>query len=253
MSRARSRRDTKKANQPTAAKEWANTPFRVLKQIVAKAPPVTVPLKPKPTGPQGPVASPPQNDEDLFQRAVSGVKPLLPGERGRVDQAAPASPAREITSADAEALAELCDLVSGDAPFDLTCIDEHIEGTVVGLDPRVLRQLRNGEFAYQAYLDLHRMTTDEARPAVEKFLMQAFQGGKRCVLIVHGRGRNSKDQIPVLKQRLATWLARGRWSHWVLGFTSARACDGGVGALYVLLRRQRHAKQAIRVTHGAKW
>ncbi len=250
----RSRRNTTKSNPQLApAQEWKNTPFRALKQIVSKAPPATLPAKPKPSQAPAPIPRPPQDDADLFRRAVSGVKALAPDERGRVDQAAPAAPAREITDADADALAELCDLVSGNAPFDITSIDEHVEGAVVGLDPRLLRQLRNGEYAYQAYLDLHRLTTEEARPAVEKFLMQAYQDGKRCVLIVHGRGRNSKDQIPVLKQKLTTWLSRGQWSHWVLAFTSARACDGGVGALYVLLRRQRHAKQAIRVTHGAKW
>ena len=60
------------------------------------------------------------------------------------------------------------------------------------------------------------------------------------MLIVHGRGLNSKDQVPVLKTRLAQWLARGSWARLVLAFTSARPCDGGAGALYVLLRRQRH-------------
>jgi DNA-nicking Smr family endonuclease len=73
------------------------------------------------------------------------------------------------------------------------------------------------------------------------------------VLIVHGRGHNSKDQIPVLKSRLANWLARGQWARLILGFTSARPCDGGAGALYVLLRRQRNAKRPIRVIAGAKW
>ena len=75
------------------------------------------------------------------------------------------------------------------------------------------------------------------------------------VLIIHGRGLNSKDQVPVLKTRLAQWLARGSWARLVLAFTSARPCDGGAGALYVLLRRQRHTGQRppVRVTHGAKW
>jgi len=38
----------------------------------------------------------------------------------------------------------------------------------------------------------------------------------------------------------------------VLAFTSARPCDGGAGAVYVLLRRLRHVKRPIRVTEGAK-
>jgi DNA-nicking Smr family endonuclease len=224
-------------------------PFRVLGRVqVARR-------KPEPQHAPKNVAVPPAPPEDattLFLDAVAGVRPLDPGTRARVDSPAPASPARAVTDPDAEALAELCDLVTGSAPFDISDSDEYIEGAMVGLDPRLLRRLRNGEFASQAHLDLHGMTIEEARRAVERFLTQAYQSGKRCVLIVHGRGHNSKDQIPVLKRRLATWLARGQWARLILAFTSARACDGGAGALYVLLRRQRNVKRPIRVLAGAK-
>ena len=47
------------------------------------------------------------------------------------------------------------------------------------------------------------------------------------------------------------WLARGRSARIVLAFTTARPCDGGAGALYVLLRRDR-TRRAIRVVEGAK-
>jgi len=67
-----------------------------------------------------------------------------------------------VTHPDAEALAALCDLVEGTAPFDISDSDEHVEGAIVGLDPRLLRRLRKGEFAYQAHLDLHGLTSEEA-------------------------------------------------------------------------------------------
>jgi len=169
-----------------------------------------------------------------------------------VDTPPPAAPARTRTDPDAEALAELCDLVAGTTPFDLSDSDEYVEGAMVGVDARLLRRLRSGDFALQGHIDLHGMTTEEARPAVDRFLAQAHVDGKRCVLIVHGRGRNSKDQIPVLKRSLVRWLARGQSARQVLAFTSARPCDGGAGAVYVLLRRLRHVKRPIRVTEGAK-
>jgi DNA-nicking Smr family endonuclease len=56
------------------------------------------------------------------------------------------------------------------------------------------------------------------------------------VLIVHGRGLGSKDNIPVLKEKLQAWLTRGAIGRHVLAFTSARPWDGGTGAVYVLLR-----------------
>ncbi len=223
-------------------------PFRVLNQLLVRpeAPKVPAPLPPV-------VASRPTMDgATLFLRAVADVTPLEARERERVAGPAPATPERPVTHPDAEALAELCDLVNGNSPFDITDGDDYLEGVAAGVDPRLVRRLRAGEFVYQAHLDLHGLTSDEARGAVESFLTQAYQSGKRCVLIVHGRGRNSKDQIPVLKSRLAIWLARGQWARRLLAFTSARPCDGGAGALYVLLRRQQHARRAIRVTAGAK-
>jgi DNA-nicking Smr family endonuclease len=241
------RNRTHSGRPPTAAASFRNQPFRELKRIdikprerVAKpAPPVQAP-------------EPEKNAEDLFQAAVAGVKPLDGRRRERVGGAPPASPARAVTSADAEALAELCDLVAGNVPFDISDTDEYVEGAVTGIDPRLVRRLRRGEFAYQAYLDLHGLTSAEARGEVHEFLTEAFQSGKRCVLIIHGRGRNSKDQIPVLKRHVIGWLARGQWSRLVLAFTSARPCDGGVGAVYVLLRRRRDSKQQITVLNGAK-
>jgi DNA-nicking Smr family endonuclease len=193
------------------------------------------------------------DDSDLFLREMAGVRRLSAAARSRVAPRPPAPTARAVVERDAEALAELSDLVAGGGPFDIADSFEFVEGAVVGLDPRVLRRLRAGDFAYQSHLDLHGMTAEEARAAVERFLVRAHRRGQRCVLIVHGRGLNSKDQVPVLKQRITAWLARGSWARLVLAFTSARACDGGAGALYVLLRRQRAAKRPFRVTQGAKW
>jgi DNA-nicking Smr family endonuclease len=245
MRRNRARRE--KPNHLEA--DFKNQPFRQLKGIrISKAKPRSAP--PRPVEPEP--LPPAETSESLFQAAVAGVRPLDAHRRQRVAEPLPASPARAVTHPDAEALAELCDLVAGIAPFDISDSDEYVEGLVAGADPRLVRRLRRGEFAYQAHLDLHGMTADEARGAVEKFLARAFHDGKRCVLIIHGRGRNSKDQIPVLKSRLIGWLARGQWSRLVLGFTSARPCDGGVGALYVLLRRRHDTKRRIDVVNGAK-
>lgn len=181
---------------------------------------------------------------------MNGVVPLARKARERVEAPTPAANGAPPQSEDAEALAVLSDLVAGGGRFDVSDTREYVEGTVVGLDPRVVRKLRRGEFSSQAHLDLHGMTALEARDAVERFLLESYRLGRRCVLIVHGRGLNSKDQIPVLKGRLKSWLAHGRIGRVVLAFTTARACDGGAGALYVLLRRERRARP-IQVTEGA--
>jgi DNA-nicking Smr family endonuclease len=169
---------------------------------------------------------------------MAGVAPVRRGGRGvRIESPGPASEPHPPVTEEMEALAALSDLVGGAAPLDVTDTREYVEGQVVGLDPRLLRKLRRGEFSWQAHLDLHGMIADEARAAVDRFLVQSVVAGHRCVLLVHGRGLNSKDHIPVLKERLRLWLTRGRVARSVLCFATARPYDGGAGAVYVLLRR----------------
>jgi len=192
-----------------------------------------------------------ESDDVSFRAAMADVRPLV--RDSRIDAPPPALALRRAPVSDeAEALVALSDLVSGAAAFDVSDSTEYLEGAVVGLDLRILRRLRSGEFAYQAYLDLHGLSIAAARPAVEAFVSRAFLDGHRCVLIVHGRGRNSKDNVPVLKERLKSWLAHGRIGRAVLAFTSARPADGGTGAVYVLLRRRRGGKEPIAVYEGAR-
>jgi DNA-nicking Smr family endonuclease len=96
----------------------------------------------------------------------------------------------------------------------------------------VLRRLRRGEYAVRDEIDLHGMTQDEARRALGAFLAEAGLHGRRCVRVIHGKGRRSGQRGPVLKSAVNRWLRRHAP---VLAFCSARRSDGGTGALYVLL------------------
>jgi DNA-nicking Smr family endonuclease len=127
--------------------------------------------------------------------------------------------------------------VTGEVAFDISDSDEFIEGHARGLDPHVVRRLRRGELSVQGHVDLHGMLKDEAKAELEAFLARSRQQGKRCVLVVHGRGLHSKDQVPVLKEALKRWMHTARFARHVLGFATARPHDGGAGAVYVLLKR----------------
>jgi len=172
----------------------------------------------------------------LFLREVAGARPLE-GRGPRVGAPPPARRPKVPVSDDAEVLASLADLCAGEGPFDIADTDEYVEGIAEGLDRRILKRLRAGDYAVQGHIDLHGKTREEAREAVARLLTESRRAGRRCVLIVHGRGNHSKDQIPVLKQAVRSWLERGQISRVVLAFTTARPHDGGAGAMYVLLRR----------------
>jgi DNA-nicking Smr family endonuclease len=254
-----SRRRPETPRKPSKKNAPFHAPFGALAHLRPKVPVATPPVARTARSrsaerADGPLRPPladadPESDDVSFRAAMADVRPLAPD--SRIDAPPPALALRRApVSEEAEALAALSDLVSGAAAFDVSDSMEYLEGAVVGLDPRILRRLRAGEFAYQAYLD--GLSTAAARPAVEAFISRAFLDGHRCVLIVHGRGRNSKDNVPILKERLKSWLAHGRIGRAVLAFTSARPADGGTGAVYVLLRRRRGGKEPIAVYEGAK-
>ncbi len=212
-----------------------NNPFQGLKLPETPAPPAA------PADPPPPPPAPPRredlSEDELWTVAVDGARPLE-DRRARVKPARqPLSVAPPELDPDLEAYDELRALVTGEVPFDIADSDEFIEGHARGLDPRVVRRLRHGELAVQGHVDLHGLLKDEAKAELEAFLARSRQQRKRCVLVVHGRGLHSKDQVPVLKEALKRWMQTARFARHVLGFATARPHDGGAGAVYVLLKR----------------
>jgi len=217
------------------------TPFSALGQHPAAPPPKNRAKKARPVQDVSAAVSVEAEESDrLFQEAMKGVVPIDRAGQERVPPAAPVStPARFLQQEELEALTHLEDLVSGDIPFELVYSDEYVDGAVVGLSPKVLKKLRNGDFSYQEYVDLHGYTRAEARAVVIDFVQESFARKLRCILIISGRGLNSRDKEPVLKQGLVSWLIRAPLKSMVLAFASARSYDGGAGAFYVLLRRNK--------------
>src|SRR5258708_10115215 len=170
------------------------------------------------------------DDEAILRRALEGVRPLNGDRRVRTPIEPPTN--HTIVDEDAEVIAQLSDLVSGQAPFDITESDEYVEGYRVGLDPRLVSELRRGQFAVQAHLDLHGLVLTDAKTALKAFINASVCKGLRTVLVVHGRGLRSPGRHSVLKHASAGWLSHGAIGGHVLAFTSARPADRGAGAAY---------------------
>ena len=180
-----------------------------------------------------------EGEEDLFQMAMKDVIPL----RDNKDKIA-RSPLKKDKSPDplpshSEMIREyLSCLVKEPAAWDISFSDEYMEGAVSGISSKIMKRLKRGEFSIQDYIDLHGLTRKEAEDVVNRFIIQSYQKGMRCVLIVHGRGLGSVDHQPTIKKELPVWFKRGILKKIVLAFVTARPCDGGAGASYVLLRKR---------------
>lgn len=169
------------------------------------------------------------SDEDTraFRDAMAGTKPLpsKPLRRGPK----PKPRARFAREAEMEVLEAS---LNGPPYPDEPLLGEGLYYAKPGVQHTVLRKLRRGQFSVGAELDLHGLRSEDARLALAEFLQAVRNRRVRCVRIIHGKGYRSGPRGPILKQRLNGWL---RQRDEVIAFCSARAVDGGTGAVYVLL------------------
>jgi len=126
--------------------------------------------------------------------------------------------------------------VNGDPELGVPDHPEYIEGWVGVSGRRFLPGLRNGLYSIQEQIDLHGLSRQEARGVIEDFIVRASRYRSCCVKIIHGRGINSPSDKAVLKESLQQWLSTRRMSRHVVAYASAPLKDGGVGAIYVLLK-----------------
>ncbi len=172
-------------------------------------------------------------DAALFEFAMRDVKSLGWSAVPLVQR-----PPLELKAHDDEqqALRELEEFIRhGDVNIEHT--PEYIEASVQPHGKLYLNDLRSGRFSIQAHLDLHGLVLQDARYVLEEFILESVRAGFTCVRVVHGRGRHSHKHHPVLKENIQRWLSSRRMSRHVIAYTSARVCDGGGGAVYVLLRK----------------
>lgn len=114
------------------------------------------------------------------------------------------------------------------------------------LDARTETKLKRGQIRIEATLDLHGMTQARAHGALHDFLIAAQASGKRCVLVITGKGNSKKSSDAwfdgkdgVLKQKFPQWVAESPLNRIVLKHTIAQPKHGGGGAFYVYLKRDR--------------
>lgn len=175
--------------------------------------------------------APPAVDSDTFQEAMSDVTPIT--HHGRFlhpSQPVPPIPLSMFRDQREVILESLHDPIRWDENTETGDDPAYVRP---GISRHVLRRMRRGEWQSQAELDLHGLTTHEAKHELAEFLHESKRRGIRCVRIIHGKGLRSPNREPVLKLHVRHWLTL---RDEVLAYVQARAVDGGGGALIVLLR-----------------
>jgi DNA-nicking Smr family endonuclease len=189
-----------------------------------------------------------ESEEELLKNAMEGVIPI-PRDNYVERISKKRVPEGDQNKEDVEILKKLKNLVEYGEGFRISDTPEYIEGTGYHVHPEIARRLHRGDYSIQAYIDLHGLIVEDAKEVLEKFFKWAVTTGKQGILIVHGRGLSSPSE-PVLKKKVVEWLTRSPWRKWVVAYSSARICDGGAGATYVLLR-QRPISKRLKIRKAA--
>lgn len=217
---------------------FAVKPFAKLKKILEQHEVRTAPAPPQKKKEKD------CTDEELFNSEMKGTqeigqfRSLACGQRRRKPQ-----PAIVKRDPDDEALAMLIAVVAGNQPIELAHTQEYVEWVNPSYRDHMIRNLRQGRFSSQACLDLHGCIVEEAEAELDGFVRDSLRKQLRCVKVIHGRGLRSVRGARI-KEAVVKRLS-GHFRKNVIAFVTARQCDGGLGALYVLLQQGKNDHKAV--------
>lgn len=162
--------------------------------------------------------TPGNRDRALWSEAMRDVSPL-PGRRAGSSPQLQCAPTR------------------ADSGPVLSQVEQPLD-RYAGIDRANAERLKRGLHTIEARLDLHGMTQAEAHRELIGFVVASHEVGRRCVLVITGRGLGP-DGPGVLKSAVPRWLEEAGLRRRILAVAAAQPRHGGAGALYLLLRRRR--------------
>ena len=121
-------------------------------------------------------------------------------------------------------------------------------GNTDNIDKNTASKFVKGNYKIEARLDLHGYTEKGAFSSVLDFIKDSYIKKRRCVLIITGKGLKD-DNRPwyetkgIINQALMGWLNNPEIRPFILSVSQAKQSDGGGGAFYVLLKRQRNSNK----------
>lgn len=171
------------------------------------------------------------DDKKLFRQTVGTVTPIAGRKKIPLAPDKPPVPPPKHTgkrSADSRPRLFLSDFIQ-----EIVSGETVLFWSSVPLPSKRLREFKNGQLSFTARLDLHGLSTEQARENFLTFMDRSYRHDHRCVLIIHGKG-GQQGNAPPIKNLLNRWLPQHPY---VRAFHSAIPRHGGTGAVYVLLKK----------------
>jgi len=215
----------------SSKKEFTIRPFEKLRKSLKQQRAAAAPQPPRQKKKED------YTDDELFSREMDDVQEI---ETFRLLNCEPVRRMRSSgqlrSEPDCVSLAILGEIAAGQRPIHLPDTQEYIQWVSPRYHDTIAQKLHEGLFSTQAFLDIHGVTLAELDEELDLFLEESFRKGFRCLKIIPGRGLRSAKG-PAIKDAVVRRLS-GHHRRNIISFVSARQCDGGLGALYVLLGKR---------------
>lgn len=187
---------------------------------------------------------------DEFMKEVGDVQPLKQVKKANIKKEQEVTPG--LLARKQAAVSELpidTNFLTSETDFiDFVLPNDPLGYKKDGVQEGVYKKLRQGKYSMDARLDLHHHTVEQARKAVFEFVSDCLRYDIRTGIIVHGKGEREEPRA-LLKSYTNKWL---REIPEVLAFHSALRQNGGVGAVYVLLKKSDNEKNKNRLNNRPK-
>ena len=183
------------------------------------------------------------SDEQLFLQEMADVIPLKDEHRSSpahiLCQSMSVTDAQRARHAAAQQH-ELLELLPTD-PHLIHSVspDEIVSYKIDGVQDEVFSLLRSGKYSFKTVLDLHQYRLNQARESLINCIYNAYERGERNVVIIHGKGYKSKPYAGLMKSAVCHWLQQIQL---VMAYHSATKNNGGVGAVFVMLKKSTQMK-----------
>lgn len=181
-----------------------------------------------------------KDEEDLWHKISQTIKPIAKKQASQHTQTAAITPKKPKN----DSLGKHNRQQNSGQDTQQPTTPPHSPDNTAGIDRNTLARLKKGQIPIESTLDLHGLNQQQAHVAVERFICNAFAAGKRCVLVITGKGirdlsGSGEYKRGVIRQAFPTWLKEPVFHDKILKYVPAAPKDGGQGAFYIYLKRSR--------------
>ena len=111
----------------------------------------------------------------------------------------------------------------------------------IDIEKNKLRRIKSGKISIEGKIDLHGLSLKESEKKLKFFVGNSFRLKKRFLLVITGKGRNSKPNIhgkmKTINSEITRWVSDRFYLDKVQYISKALDKHGGTGAYYFFLKK----------------